>query len=65
MAATDMPNKFPAYIGGWNNGDAKGLQAEYQTGGIPIGVLYEALKTIHDVKIWGREENNPHQGEWA
>ena len=65
MAATDMPNKFPAYIGGWNNGDAKGLQAEYQTGGIPIGVLYEALKTIHDVKIWGREENNPHQDEWA
>ena len=65
MAAPGLLNKFPAYIGGWNNDAAKGLQAEYQTGGIPIGVLYEALKTIHDVKIWGREENNPHQGEWA
>ena len=30
-----------------------------------MNVLYEALKTIHDVKIWGREENNPHQDEWA
>lgn len=65
MAATNMPNKFPAYIGGWNNGDAKGLQAEYQTGGIPISVLCEALKTIHDVKKWGREMNSPHQDEWA
>ena len=64
MAATDMPNKFPAYIGGWNNGDAKGLQAEYQTGGIPMNVLYEALKTIHDVKKWARELSDPHQDEW-
>ena len=64
MAATNMQNKFPAYIGGWNNGDAKGLQAEYQTGGIPIGVLYDALKTIHDVKKWGRDINNPHYNEW-
>ncbi|MDB2455605.1 site-specific integrase [Planktomarina temperata] len=64
MAATNMQNKFPAYIGGWNNGDAKGLQAEYQTGGIPIGVLYDALKTIHDVKKWARAVNDPHQDEW-
>ena len=64
MAATDMPNKFPAYIGGWNNGDAKGLQAEYQKGGIPMSVLYEALKTIHDVKEWARAANDPHQDEW-
>ena len=64
MAAPVLLNKFPAYIGGWNNEAAKGLQAEYQTGGIPIDVLYEALKTIHDVKRWGREVNNPHYDEW-
>ena len=64
MAAPGLLNKFPAYIGGWNNNAAKGLQAEYQTGGIPIDVLYDALKTIHDVKKWGRDINNPHYNEW-
>ena len=64
MAATNVPNKFPAYIGGWNNGDAKGLQAEYQKGGIPIRVLYEALKNIHSVKEWGRDSKPPHYDEW-
>jgi integrase len=64
MAAPGLLNKFPAYIGGWNNDAAKGLQAEYQTGGIPIDVLYDALKTIHDVKKWGRDINNPHYNEW-
>ena len=29
-----------------------------------MNVLYEALKTIHDVKKWARELNNPHQDEW-
>ena len=65
MAATNMPNKFPAYIGGWNNGDAKGLQAEYQKGGIPIKVLHDALQTIHAVEDWGRERANLHQDEWT
>ena len=64
MAAPGLLNKFPAYIGGWNNDAAKGLQAEYQTGGIPIDVLYDALKTIHDVTKWGRDINNPHYNEW-
>ena len=64
-AATNMPNKFPAYIGGWNNGDAKGLQAEYQKGGIPIKVLHDALQTIHAVEDWGRERANLHQDEWT
>ena len=65
MAATNMPNKFPAYIGGWNNGDAKGLQAEYQKGGIPIKVLHDALQTIHAVEDWGRDRANLHQDEWT
>ena len=64
LAATDMPNKFPAYIGGWQNGDAKGLQAEYQKGGIPLKVLKEALQTIHAVEDWGRFLNDPHHDEW-
>ena len=65
LAAKDIANKFPAYIGGWQNDDAKGLQAEYQTGGIPLKELNTALATIHNVEDWGRGPAAPHQDEWT
>ena len=65
LASNRMPNKFPAYIGGWQNKDAKGLQAEYQTGGIPLEVLSDALQVIHSQTNWGRELVNSHDDEWA
>ena len=60
-----VASKFPAYIGGWQNDDAKGLQAEYQMGGIPLKELNTALVTIHNVEDWGRGPAAPHQDEWT
>ena len=52
--AADINNKWAAYLGGWTNADALGLQREYQKSGVPLPLFLDNIIKIHAVTDWGR-----------
>ena len=51
--SADINNKWAAYLGGWRNADALGLQHEYQKSGVPLPLFLDNILKIHAVTDWG------------